>query len=602
MGKVDSAVTNLRAATRLAPENRRIALTLARGLAAAGEHDEALTIVHGLLAENDAAAEAWGTLAAVHRHRKDHLNELAALERATELAPSDTATLIARANAEAANDLLDRALETLRSATRLAPHNARVANNLGALYLRRNNLPAAAAELQRALKISPDYAIAARNLAMVRHRMGHLDSARQTAQRAVQLAPGDVDARSELASILMAQGDLAGAESGFKAGLAQAPGHQGLLAGMAELRDRQGRASEGMQLIADIIASDQASPDIRIVGATLAKRIGRREVALEMLEPLLDSGGDPMFTLDRSTRRRLCFLLGEINDAGGDYSRALRYYDVANIILRPQYDIDKLYQRVDSIIRAFDAATLEPRAASERRPRRVFIVGMPRSGASLVESMLYRHPAIQACGELPLIAGLVNARDDFPQGFVDLDEVELDRMADSYCAETSAAPDIKCMTDKMSLNFFYLGAIARMMPDALVIHCQRHPADTVLSCYFQNFLDPALAFSFDLESSCHYWRNYNSLMRHWQDHLSHMIVNVQYEELIASPEATIRPVIDMLGLDWDSDVLRPHESARNSGIAPHAQVREPIHSRSVGRFARYRPFLGERAELLQALE
>ncbi|MBT8136221.1 MAG: sulfotransferase [Gammaproteobacteria bacterium] len=601
MGRFDTAIEKLQEAARLAPDDQRIALTLARGLATSSQHDEALSIVHRLLSQDDTSADAWCTLAAVHRYRSDHLNEMAALERATELAPDDIAALIARANAEAANDLLDRALQTLRTAARKAPRNARVANNLGALYLRRNNLPAATAELHRALKISPEYAIAASNLATAQHRSGHLDAARQTAERALQLAPGNADARRELASVLMAQGDLAGAESAVKAGLERQPADQGLLAALAELRDRQGRAEEGMQLIADVVASDQATPDIRLAGATLAKRIGRREAALGMLAPLLDSSGDPLFTLGRNTRRRLSFLLGEINDAGADYSRAIRYFDVANMILKPDYDIDKLYARVDEIIRVFDAARLEARDAPERRPRRVFVVGMPRSGTGLVDAMLQRHPAIHSCGELPLVAGLVNATDDFPHGFAELDDTQLERLADRYCSETAAAPDIECMTDNMPLNFFYLGAIAKMMPDALFISCVRHPADTVLSCYFQNFLDPALAFSFDLDSTGHYWRNYHRLMRHWQEHLSDMIVEIQYEEVVASAEATMQPVIEKLGLDWDAQILQPHESARY-GSGSHTRIREPIHSRSIGRFARYRPFLGERAEPLQNLE
>ncbi|MDH3589737.1 MAG: sulfotransferase [Gammaproteobacteria bacterium] len=608
MGKVDTAIGHLREAARLAPEDKRIALTLARGLATTRQHDEALSIVHQLLADDDALAEAWSTLAAVHRHRSDHANELVALERATELSPEDIPALIARANAEVANDFSDRAVETLLGASRQAPKNPRIANNLGALYLRRHNLGAAAAELRRALEISPDYAIALSNLAVVLHRMGNLDAAREMAERALKVTPGDIDARSELASILMAQGDLAGAESGFKTALKQAPAHQGVLAGLAELRDRQGRAAEGLQLITDIIASDHASPDIRLVGATLAKRIGRRETALEMLAPLLDSHGDPLYAIDRATRRRLCFLLGEINDAGGDYGSAMHYYDAANTILRPEYDIDKLYARVDAIVDSFDTGPRD--SAVNRSPRRIFLVGMPRSGTSLLETMLSRHPAIHACGELPLIARLVNARGDFPKGFPELDDTDLDRMADSYCAATSAPADIRFMTDKMPLNFFYVGAIAKMMPDAFIIHCRRHPADTLLSCYFQNFLDPALAFSYDLETASHYWRNYNRLMTHWQQYLDSRnleaqhsrIFEVQYEELVASPEAVARPLIERLELDWNYDVLSPHLAGRYISTASHAQIREPIHSRSVGRFARYRPFLGDRAELLDTLE
>ncbi|MDH3646869.1 MAG: sulfotransferase [Gammaproteobacteria bacterium] len=598
MGIKDSAIDHLRDAARLAPEDDRIALTLARGLATVQQHDEALNITHKLLAKDDQRADAWSTLAAVHRHRNDHVNELLALERASELWPDDVPTLIARANAEAANSFLDRAIETLRGAATKAPRNARVVNNLGTLLLRRNNLDGAAAALRQALKISPDYAMAASNLSMVLHRMGELDAAREMAERALKLAPNNIDARSELAAVLMANGDLAGAEAGFKAALELAPTHQRALAGLAELRERQGRATEGLSLITKIIESNQASPDVRLVGASLARRVGRREIALEMLTPLLDGNGRPLETLDRATRRRLGFLLGDIYDASADYGAALGHYDVANAVLRPDFDTTVHSAYIDTIITAFDKNTVRRATVVERTPKRLFLIGMPRSGTSLLETMLSGHPEIHACGELALIGRLVNESGDYPTGISTLDDVGLDRMGDHYCASTAAPTGIRWMTDRMALNYFYLGAISKILPDALIIHCNRFPADCLLSCYFQNFLDPSLGFSFSLDSLHHYWLSYSRLMHHWQEILGDQILDIQYEELVASPESVLRPLLERLDVEWNDAVLNPEEAGRHASSPSHTQAWQPIHSRSVGRFARYRPFLAERAEAI----
>ncbi|NNF65899.1 MAG: tetratricopeptide repeat protein [Gammaproteobacteria bacterium] len=601
MGLSESALAELRQAAELDPQDKRIALTLARGLAAGQRVDEALNIVHRVLADDDSSAGAWATLAAVHRNRDDHVNELVALERASELASDDVSILIARSNAEAANSFTERAIETLQEATRLSPRNPRLLNNLGALYLRRNNLDAALAVLQQAIEITPDYATALSNLAIVQHRLGKLDAARSSAERALKSAPDNIDARCELATILMAQGDLAGADAGFSAALRLASSHPGVLAGMAELRDRQGRADEGLEMIAKVIASGQGSHDLRLTGAGLAKRLGRRETALQLLRPLLDSDGDAVESLDRTTRRRVGFLLGDIHDAGSDYRVALKNYDMANAVLRPEYDADRLYEYVDSIVAAFNESPSDGDKSSGHSPRRLFLIGMPRSGSSLLNAMLAQHPQVRSCGELPVARQLLESSGIFPNKIMELSQPELNRLGDRYCAEVAAPPDTRWMVDNTPLNFFYLGGIAKMLPDAIFVHCRRYPADCLLSCYFHNFLDPALGFSFDVENLQHYWMNYSRLMRHWGTHWADRIVDVQYEELVATPEAVMSDLLERLELQWSDDILHPENTGRYVSSDPHAQAWQSIHSRSVGRFARYRPFLGDRAASIENL-
>lgn len=589
MGQSEAAIDNLRRAVGLAPDDPRIRLTLARGLAATGQHVEAIGIVHKVLVDDDASGDAWLTLAAVHRHRDDHVNELVALERATELLPDDVSSLIARANAEVANGYLDRAINTLKHAASQAPRNARVVNNLGTLYLRRNALDAAEAAFRDALAIAPDYSIALGNLATTLHRSNKLDAAKEAAERAVTLAPGNIHARTELATILMALGDLSGAEVGFKAVMEIAPADQLMLTGFAALRDKQGRSLEGLQMICDVVDAHPVAPDIRLIGASLAHRIGRREIVLKLLGPLLDEDGDPKQSLGQPILRRLRFLLGDINDASSDYRVALNHYTVANSILSPDYDAKKLYSSVDAIIAGFDTATQVQRIAPERQGKRIFIVGMPRSGTGLLDNMLLRHPAISTCGASPLLGRLLSDHPAFPARFRDLTAADLDQLGDRYCAAATSSSTTAWTIDKMPLNFSYLGALSLILPDALIIHCRRFPADTLLSCYFQNYSDPALAFSSDLDNLCHYWRNYNRMMRHWHELMPERIVEIHYEELVANPEGTMRPLLERLSIDWDWEVLNPAPTA-----SAQSALSEPVHSRSVGRFARYRPFWGER--------
>ncbi|MBT8143147.1 MAG: sulfotransferase, partial [Gammaproteobacteria bacterium] len=357
-----------------------------------------------------------------------------------------------------------------------------------------------------------------------------------------------------------------------------------------------GQPDAGLQLLSELVEQNEASTDTRLAAASLARRCGRRDTALEYLAPLLDDDHEPLAQLDVAHRRRLAFLLGDVYDASADCKQALRYYDIGNQCVDGRFDADRHYRFIDNIINHYS----EPPAdtGAPRTTRRLFIVGMPRSGTSLLETMLSRHPDIHACGELALLGQLLG-----DVGFPDagLSDSDFARLAEQYCTGVAAPPGARWMTDKMPLNFQYVGAISHMLPDAHIIHCERDPRDTMLSCYFQNFLDPALDFSFDLDDLSHYYRNYQRLMRHWHDNFPAHISSLKYEDLVEDPGFVMQPLLERLGLPWDDHVLQPQDSGRYVGTASHAQVREPIHRRSVGRFARYRPFLDERAEIFDAL-
>lgn len=594
LGAQEDALANLRRAAETAPDNLRITLSYARGLAASGYGPEARDLVKRILEQDHDNADAWATMAAVQRHLGDHAAELEAARRASALAPGDPALLLARANAEAANLQLAPAVTTLQQAAQLAPHNARILNNLGALLLRLNRNQEAVTTLQQALELQPGYPTATTNLATALHHGGRLTQARSVAEHAVSLNPGNTDARVELASILLALGDLTGAEAAYQAARQASPDNQRVIAGLAELRERQGQPQAGLQLLEDLLETRRASHDTRLVAASLARRTGRRDLALHYLEPLLDREGDPVAALDLSARRRLCFLLGDIHDAGSDYRVALRYYDLGNGCVTSGFDVDDFYRYIDRIIQRFPVAPLP--GPARHSPQRLLIVGMPRSGTGLLDAMLSRHPQIHACGELTELAQLLR-RAKFPDR--DMEDDEYARLGDQYCRAVAAPPGTRWMTDRTPLNFLYLGAVARMLPGAHILFCQRDPGDTLLSCYFQNFLDPTLEFSFRLEHLGHFYRNCQRLMRHWQPQLDHMITTVRYEDLVSDPGMVMQPLLEKLQLEWHDAVLQPRPVEGAGSTSRH--LGEAIHRRSVGRFARYRPFLGDRAEMFDSL-
>jgi hypothetical protein len=240
--------------------------------------------------------------------------------------------------------------------------------------------------------------------------------------------------------------------------------------------------------------------------------------------------------------------------------------------------------------------------ADNRSEQPVFIVGMPRSGTSLVEQILSCHRGVHAAGELRDVGKLVaslglrfQGEDDVLPG---LDSGSLNAAAGRHLERLRGlGGNAKRLTDKMPYNFLHLGLISLLFPRARVIHCLRDPIDTCLSCYFQNFATGNF-FSFDLGNAGLYYRQYERLMAHWRTVLDKPILEVRYEEHVAEPEKVCREMLDFLDLDWDPACLRFHESRRFTNTASRDQVRKPIYTSSSGRWQRYERHLGP---LLEAL-
>ena len=249
---------------------------------------------------------------------------------------------------------------------------------------------------------------------------------------------------------------------------------------------------------------------------------------------------------------------------------------------------------VDSLINDFSADTLEsmPRSACEDK-RPVFIVGMPRSGSSLVEQILSSHPMVYGAGELNDIKNLAStlfatSHQHKNKIFSNVQTSKLIELADRYLSSVEkVCGDALRVTDKMPSNFLWLGFIMQLFPDARIIHCIRDPRDTCLSCYFQPFVR-SHDYANDLGDLAFYYRQYERLMHHWQQNVNLPILNVYYSDLIADAEAVARQMIGFIGLDWDDNCLNYHKSDRITATASWDQVRQPIYTKSLARWKHYR--------------
>jgi hypothetical protein len=291
----------------------------------------------------------------------------------------------------------------------------------------------------------------------------------------------------------------------------------------------------------------------------------------------------------------LRYALGKYFDDLGRHDDAFRHFRLANELTKRYgavYDGEKLTRLIDRLIATFDAGFMStpPRASASLSERPVFVLGMPRSGTSLAEQILASHPAVFGAGEISFWDDAFGAYD--PQA--------LSAIADEYLARTAQAPaGALRVVDKMPANFLYAGLIHAVFPRARIIHLRRHPIDTCLSIYFQNFLNAA-AFCNDLEYLAHYYREYVRITDHWRAVLpATAFLEVSYEDLVADQERWTGRMLEFIELPWEPQCLEFHRAERVVITASKWQVRQSINAASVGRWRNYERYVGPLEALLR---
>ena len=294
-------------------------------------------------------------------------------------------------------------------------------------------------------------------------------------------------------------------------------------------------------------------------------------------------------------KQKLAFALGKIWDDLADYKKAFRYFAEGNRIARSRlkYSAELDHRKFQNIKRVFGPEFIKRHAASgieDGSP--IFIIGMPRSGSTLVEQILASHPDVFGAGEascFPTTMSVLRRNKEivFPGGFDSISSEQLRELAYEYIRRLRAqAGQESRITDKMLSNYLYIGIIAVTLPNAKIIHCSRDPRDQCLSI-FQKDLGPRFGWSYDLDELGQYSALYKDLMEHWNTHFPGRILDFHYEALIADPEDRIRQVLDHCGLPFDAACLDFHKTERSILTLSRAQVRKPIYTKSVSRWRNY---------------
>lgn len=489
---------------------------------------------------------------------------------------------------------LGDALRSYEAAARLRPDWELPQYSRARLLELQGDGESAAAAYREVLRRHPAHADAGLRLGSLLHRAGYAEQAAACCLQVLRLHPDHGGAYYQLGGAYLALGRLEEALRCFRQARALAPGLVEAIAGEAEVLERVGQAEEAERVLAPALTQTPASVHALLVQGRLSARSGERAAAVARLENLLADDTRPLSTWERE---RVHFMLGELYDALDDTEHAFAHYRLGNGLHPVRFDPERQRATTDALIAAFDASfmTRAPRA-SRQDTRPVFIVGMPRSGTSLVEAILASHPQVHGAGELPLLGELVAALPTllaglYPRCLEALTAGHCDALAARYLeAINTRAPGADRFTDKMPHNFMHLGVIDLLFPRARVIHCTRDPLDTCLSCYFQDF-GGVHAYAYDLAHLGRFYREYQRLMAHWRSVLRVPVYELSYERLATDPERVIRELAEFCGLPWDERCLRHTEAGRVTVTASYRQVRRPINRDGIGRWRRYERFL-----------
>jgi len=510
------------------------------------------------------------------------LEGLAALGPAARAAPPH---LLAGLAAQAQAGRLAEAWAEAQSLADAYPQDVALATLASGIAAAAGRAPEAEAHARRALALAPDNAVARYNLGLALQMQDRPVEAIATYEQVLRTAPRMAEARNNLGALLRDAGHHAEAAACFARAVADDPGNLQALANLGLCQRELGQRDAAIGSFRRLLELDPDNAPAR-QDLALLHRFTPDDSELAALEAHLARCTAP------SERARLLFARAKALDELDRRADAFADWAEANRLRKAElgYDIAQ-DEGVFAAIRArFDPPPEPLSPDAQATPRPVFILGMPRSGTTLAERILARHPGVQALGELPLMTEAAAALLDLPGP---PDAEALRRVRDSYLAGLAARSDGRPVaTDKMPLNFRWIGAILTALPEARVVHMRRDPRAVGFSLFRQRFGSNGNGYAYDLADIAAYTGLHDAMMAHWHKVFPGRIFTLAYEALTEAQEPQTRALLAACGLDWNAACLAPHEGAGAVSTASGQQVRERIYRGSSDAWRRYEAWLG----------
>ncbi len=434
------------------------------------------------------------------------------------------------------------------------------------------------------------------DLATICARTGRWDEAGELWRKALRVEPTLLEAQMNLAECYQRGGDLAKAASLYRQVLAERSDLVAARYLLGNILKAQGELAEAAACYKAVLEREPAYTQAHFTYAGIHRY---KESSDPHLMAMLNLYEAPV--LKDENRIHLAFALGKAFEDLGDYSRAFDYLETGNELRFREfnYSIDGDKALIDSIIRAFNHdAVAERQITAQNSDRPIFIVGMPRSGTSLVEKILASHSDVHGAGELDYLFALGTSRflskaNNFQYPSLDTyPRTVFEEVGESYLEQIARLnQEARFVTDKMPFNMMMLGLIRIALPNATIIHCVRDARDTCLSIFKQNFSTGNYRFAYNLKTVAQFYNEYARLMEHWHAALPGAIYDVHYEALAQDPEVEIPKLLAACGLEFQDACLHFDKSKAVVRTASAFQVRQPMYTSSVSLWKKYEEFL-----------
>lgn len=519
-----------------------------------------------------------------------------------------------------ASNQTKQAIAFYQAAISVSPNLAEPFNNLGAVFLQQQEFKQAFDCLSQAILLAPDFADAHCSLGLALLGLDQSDNALMYFEKALQLKSDYAEAYFGFAKVYLHQHHFIESERYLRKAMMIDPQQIEFYKLLAEIYHEQGNYTAALMQLDDAISKDSTLSHLYISKGNVLMEMGDISKAEEQFlkvanDPVKDTRVAAHYCLVQLRKMKrengsfhdllsmasdvqdvhpgklayLYFALGKCYDDIGEWATAFEFYNQGCRLKRQRisYNIAEQIQFTHKLINCVTPKTMEYlKAFANPSAVPIFIVGMPRSGSTLVEQVLSSHSQVYGAGELKYLTNLIQLY--YPENILQLSPEIGRAIADDYVAYLQRfSPDAIHITDKMPHNFIAIGLIHALLPNAKIIHVKRNPIDTCLSCYTNLFTEGQL-YSYDLTELGQYYQCYERIMNHWRHILpSNAWLDIEYEVIVNNMEAEARRLMEFCELTWDPACLAFYESKRQVRTASFIQVRQPVYTSSVERWRRY---------------
>ncbi len=562
--------------------------------------DEAVEAFQSTLALQPTNADAHFNLGSTLEDLEQYDAAIASYRVAVRLDPDSPDPQVNLAAVLAHQDQGEEALNILASAVERWPNIPEIHINAANILRGRGAYDVAATTLENALKLDPESVDALQALGNIRREQGHTLAAADLLQRALQADPDDPATHFSFGLLYESTRELDKAEHAMRETIRLDPEDSQAWIHLGHITEQSGKFSEAAIAFRTATQCDPSNAEA-FLQLTGLERLTSDDPALDALHAIATDADSE--TQDRAMAQSA---LGHILHQLGDHAKAFESYSAANASQRSLFKTDaaQLHALHGRLLGAVDAGRMRdvPHARPTLSAAPLFLVGMPRSGAAIIEQLLISHPDVACARAHSRLDSLVNWH--FPDGaangvtpIFDASQATLDTMAGEYLSGVTGGRPTPFVVDRMLGQFTQLAFIPTLFPDARIIHCVRDPIETCFSC-FRHFAAAQPYSGLSLADLGAAYKSYQAVFTHWRSVLGERMIEVRYEDVVNNPESSIRALLEACGLSWNSACMNYAEAPERAPTLRPQELTGPIHTRGLHRSAPYAPLLGSLTDAL----